>query len=240
MLVLSFLYACAEDAPKAPTVERRHHAAVPESPADREAEDDEAAPPSFGDRNRDPVIRAVHVKPAKPSRLDTIEVEVNATDPEHKSLKYSYEWSANGSRLYGPADSTLALADYERGDSISVTVRVSDGENEVSATSNDYVIVNADPRFEGKPTELRTLDGTRLSATDPDGDAVTFRMSGAPPGLTLDARGTLHFAGSETDAGGKFTLKIVADDGHGGSATLELPLTLNAGSKAPPAEAAVP
>lgn len=234
MLIFSLYLACAEEtAPPAPTDTRKHHAAVPVPPAEEAGEEEEDR--TFGGGNREPLVRAVRVQPAQPSRMDTMQVTVNATDPENDSLTTSYEWSVNGQRVYGPDVPTFELKDYERGDTVSVTVRVRDGVNEVHATSDAYQLVNADPRFEGKPTEMRTIEGTRLEATDPDGDTVTFKMSGGPAGLTLDARGTLHYTGSETEPGGRYTLKIVAEDGQGGATTLELPLTLSAGSKAPAA-----
>ncbi len=239
MLYFSLWLGCADEAPKpAPTTTREHHAAVPASPAEGEAEEDDDR--NFGGGNREPKVRAVRIQPAQPSRMDTMQVTVNATDPENDSLTINYEWSVNGQRVYGPELPTFELKDYERGDTVSVTVRVRDGVNEVQATSDAYTLVNADPRFEGKPTEMRTIDGTRLEATDPDGDTVAFKMSGGPAGLTLDSRGVLHYAGSETEPGGKYTLKIVAEDGKGGATTLELPLTLSPGSKAPAAAPGAP
>jgi hypothetical protein len=231
MLTLALLVACAEEPPAAAKSRppREHHAAVP-TPT---VADDEGEAPSMGERNREPVVRSIHVKPSKPSKLDTMEVTVNATDPEHEELRIDYEWSVNGNRVYGPSSPTLPLADYTRGDTVQVTVRVRDSASEVHGTSELYTIGNADPQFEGKPTELRRIDGSRIEATDPDGDAVTFRLEGAPAGLTLDRGGTLRYVGSETEAGGKYTLRIIAEDGMGGKGTLELPLTLSPGSKAP-------
>ncbi len=49
----------------------------------------------------------------------------------------------------------------------------------------------------------------------------------------MDVRGVLHYAGSETEKGGSYTLKIIAEDGMEGRATLELPITLTPGSNAP-------
>lgn len=233
MLILSLWLGCADDAPPVAAGRRVHNAAVPGASPILDEDVVDNGTPSMGARNREPVVRAIHVQPAQPTRLDTMEVTVNATDPEHEKLTKSFEWSVNGQRVYGPDSPTFALGDYERGDTVSVTVRVRDLLSEVHATSEAYTLVNANPFFKGKPTEMRTIEGTRLEAVDPDGDPVTFRVSGAPPGLTLDSRGTLHYAGSEAEAGGKYTLKVVAEDNQGGSCTLELPLTLSAGSKAP-------
>ncbi len=175
MLSLSLLLACASDepAPTTKTAPRVHNAAVPDAV---EADDERG----LSSRNREPIVRVIRVKPAKPSRLDTMEVNVNATDPENEELSYTYEWKVNGQRVPVPNSSTFVLADYERGDTVQIAVRVDDGTHEVHGESELYTIGNADPQFEGKPTEMKTIEGTRLVAVDPDGDPVTFRMEGAP------------------------------------------------------------
>lgn len=234
MLLLSLIMACADEAPEAAAPTRKHHAAVPVSPKEAAEAVEDEGPPVMGSGDREPFVRSVRIKPAEPTRLDTLEIDVDAVDPDRKRIELTYEWSVNGVRVYGVNKPALPLEDHARGDVVSVVVTASDGTHQVEVKSDPYTIVNANPQFEGKPTEMKKIEGTRLEATDPDGDTVTFTLSGAPTGLTLDSRGVLHYAGSETEPGGKYTLKIVAEDGHGGAATLELPLTLTAGSKAVP------
>ena len=54
------------------------------------------------------------------------------------------------------------------------------------------------------------------SASDADGDPVTFAATGLPPGITLSPAGLL--SGSPTTASGSpFTVTVTVDDGRGGT-----------------------
>lgn len=81
---------------------------------------------------------------------------------------------------------------------------------------------NRAPHFESAPLTRATPGATyshRASASDPDGDPVTFRLEVGPAGMSLDSTtGLLTWAPSAEDAG-THTVTIVAEDGLGGSAT---------------------
>ena len=68
-----------------------------------------------------------------------------------------------------------------------------------------------------------------VTATDPDGDAITFRLSDAPDGMTIDAdTGQIRWTAGPTQIG-TFTPSVIADDGKGGmSAPQPIPLTVTA------------
>src|SRR5205814_1944414 len=68
---------------------------------------------------------------------------------------------------------------------------------------------------EGDPISLA------VSATDPDGNALSFAASGLPAGLSMNAAtgiisGTIGFSAAETQHG-SYTVTVSANDGFGGS-----------------------
>lgn len=54
--------------------------------------------------------------------------------------------------------------------------------------------------------------------TDPDGDALTFSVSGLPEGLSLSETG--HIVGTVTSLVGDFPVTVIANDGHGGTTSV--------------------
>ena len=71
-------------------------------------------------------------------------------------------------------------------------------------------------------------------AADPDDDDVTFRMEGAPMGMTIGERnGKIQYVGSVDEPGGDYQIQIIAEDGSGGSATWEFGISVSPGSNAP-------
>jgi len=87
---------------------------------------------------------------------------------------------------------------------------------------------NRAPTLSGPALVLLEASGTQglqLVASDPDGDALRFSVTGAPPGLSAafgGAPGALQLTHNSFDSGIIATLEVVVDDGWGGSATLTL------------------
>jgi len=68
-----------------------------------------------------------------------------------------------------------------------------------------------------------------VRATDPDGDAITFSLSNAPDGMTIDAdTGQIRWTASPTQIGAFTPSVIAADDKGGMSAPQPIPLTVTA------------
>lgn len=233
MLLLPLTLACGSDAPEAPAAgpERRHHAALPEEPKDVALDD--ARPSLVG--NRAPIIRNLQLNPANPDVTRSLTVKVDAKDPDGDDVDIDVHWVVDGQEVPGATALTFELADQRRGAQVTVDVTVTDPQGELATLRSPAMIIgNADPRFLTDPKQVSRLDGLRVEAEDPDGDPVTFRVEGAPEGVTLDPRGYMHYVGSETEKGGSYRMKIFAEDGQGGQARMELPLEISAGSKGKP------
>lgn len=228
--VLILLVACSTPAPE------KKGEAPPTAPNGSEADAPEPEPPAAGEapkRNKPPVVREATLETHAPRESDDIVARVVATDPEHMNVDETYTWLLNGEEVSGFHDNRLTAGPYKRGDVVSARVALSDGATTTVVELGSVTIVNTNPTIHNPPTRIDHLDGLRLSADDEDGDSITWKLEGAPEGMTLDPSGTLHYKPSQTAAGGAFTVKIIADDGNGGWARVDLPITIKAGSDAP-------
>ncbi len=242
MLTLLNLFACGSpdlvpvDAAKP---ERKHHVERTDRGGARSAEDEEEVEresPTGVPGDRAPVVKSIVLRPATPSRLDTLTVSVDAKDPDGGPVTTEYHWFIDDAEVSGHNEPSFDLHEYARGTKVQLTVRVRDSGNEVRGTSQVLTVNNADPHFKATPQDVRRFDGFRIETEDADGDSVTLKMSGGPEGSSVDSGGVLRYAGSEGEKGGHYNVKITLDDGHGGKGTMELPLDVSAGSgtRAPP------
>lgn len=75
-----------------------------------------------------------------------------------------------------------------------------------------------------------------LSASDPDGDKLSYSMSGAPSGAMLVGNKFSYSPGSNVVTSGnnrKFTVRFTVSDGRGGSNSKSITLTVNDKNRAP-------
>jgi S1-C subfamily serine protease len=121
----------------------------------------------------------------------------------------------------------IPAENFSGGDTFAYTVMDSDGEIDAATVTITVVPFNDDPVLEG-PVELAVDEGSPLTASitasDPDGDPLTFTATGLPEGATLDpADGSLAYSPSygvaTDDSGAAFEATVTVDDGEGGSAS---------------------
>jgi uncharacterized protein (TIGR03382 family) len=67
-----------------------------------------------------------------------------------------------------------------------------------------------------------------LSATDQDGDSITYSATGLPTGATLSSAGAFSYTAACNDLGAK-NVTFMASDGHGGSASEVVTFTVKGG-----------
>jgi hypothetical protein len=160
-------------------------------------------------------------------------VEYNDPDTELAALNLDYRWSEDGQGMVGEKSDRLKRTLLKKGREYKVTVKISDGENEVEKEGPGIKVQNASPSFVADPRELGQVDGFRVEATDPDGDSLRYSLQGAPSGMTIDpSSGVLRYKGSEDEKGGDYTITVVVADGDGGSANWKFGISVSPGSKA--------
>jgi len=142
----------------------------------------------------------------------------SGSDPDGIIASYAWSGTPKPADVAGPT-LVLGVGSY------TFTLTVIDDQGAVSAPSQTTVTVNPAPNQ--APTITTTLlpDGhsgrgyaVPVSATDPDGDQLTFSLApGAPAGMTITPAGLLDWLpGAETE-GNAYPLTVSVSDGRGGS-----------------------
>ncbi|MDA8088204.1 MAG: cadherin repeat domain-containing protein [Nitrospiraceae bacterium] len=140
----------------------------------------------------------------------------------------AYEWTVNG-KFAGNSNS-LGMP-VKRGDDVSVKVTpcgapVYQYENGCGQpVVLQRRIENMPPMFSRHVST--TFDGTlytaQLSATDPDGDPITYSLEGAPDGMKIDASsGLIQWKAPQEVFLKGVQVTAVASDGHGGTSRMTL------------------
>ena len=140
---------------------------------------------------------------------------VTATDPEGDALTFS----VSGSDLSITSEGVLTFVtapDYETKSSYTATVTVSDGASStnqsitVSVTNvNEAPIFSSSAAFSANENQLSIGS---VTATDPEGDALTFSVSGSD--LVMSSSGVLTFATApDYETKSSYTGTIAVTDG---------------------------
>ncbi len=159
-----------------------------------------------------------------------IQASVNAVDPEDGRLRFAYTWFVNGVRVQGQTQAVLPASVFKKGDTVNCEVEVRSAQAKAVKTSGPKVIGNSPPVIDVGRMRLDRVDGLKVLASDPDGDSLTFTLDQAPPGMTIDQTGTLHFSGSkEQTEGGTYRPRITVSDSHGEGVAWDFELNLEAG-----------
>ncbi len=121
----------------------------------------------------------------------------------------------------------VASADYETKDSYEVRINASDGTNEVDKTFTITVTNENDPAVFTSGTAVSVAEGmtevTTITATDADGDEVTFTLSGGEDEskFSLTPTGALTFTNApdyevptDVDMDNDYVVEITATDGQ--------------------------
>ncbi len=198
--------------------------------------------------NGPPTVRAscdpCSVAPDGEARLTA-----TASDPDGDRL--TYRWSATAGRFTGSTDRSSAhwTAPAETG-RVTITVRVSDGEDSASATVT-VEVVNQAPAFEEPVYRFElaeNLDGSqqsvhlgRVAAEDPDGDELTYDVSGGDrEHFRVGSRdGMVKYVGPGEDfesEPNRYELTVQAQDPHGAAAETRVVVTVTNVNERPEAE----
>ena len=125
----------------------------------------------------------------------------------------------------------LRKTSLKKGDEVEVLLSASDG---VQSTEKilKTTIVNAPPEWKSDPREMKDINGFIVEAVDPDGDRVTYRLEGAPKGMSISPSGKLSYVGSKDEAGGTYTISVIAEDPDKLQVKWVFSISLSAGSAA--------
>ena len=166
-------------------------------------------------RNSPPEITKVRSLPDTAKPGDTLSVEVEGFDADGDDVAFTYEWTKNGE----PAGNGQQIeGQLRRGDKVKLTITVSDGEETGRPIILQRDIKNMPPAitdsrkfsFNGKVYTFQ------VTATDPDGDPLTYSLQSGPKGMTINsATGLVHWD-VPASFKGKAPFFVLVSDGQGG------------------------
>jgi len=221
MSLMLFVFGCTSEPP--PPV-------VPVAPVeDVEIEEPEVEPEKL---NHQPNVVSFAFEQDTYVNSDTVSVEYKTFDADGDATREELFWSVNGRELISEKGKVLRRKNLKKGDAIVATLVVKDGvlENQQSIQTT---IGNAPPQWLRDPRALKELDGYTVQAMDPDGDPLTYRLQGAPKGMTISNTGRISYKGSTTEPGGAYTIAVLAEDPAKAVVQWSFSIQLSPGSDVP-------
>ena len=185
--------------------------------------------------NTPPVIKGITFEPKQPLAGDKIQVKVDALDPDHEDLRFTFKWWRNDKPEAEGYNDTLDTAGFVRGDVIVVAVTPMDQAGKGKEFfSQPYTLPNGVPRFmaAGTPAITGQHYEQTVKAVDPENDPLTFSLESAPPGMVINQK-TGHITWTiPPGARGTYKVKVVVKDDHEGWASQEMDFALPASGAA--------
>lgn len=157
----------------------------------------------------------VTLLPRAPRTGDTLTAEVESSDPSQNEF-LAYRWFVNGEENPGWRGKTFA-GGFKRGDEVSVVVSLPGISAPDSVLTDSVRIGNSPPQVEKleSPCFEEGRYTTRIVASDPDGDPLSFSVVKAPEELAIDDAGRITWTPAEDDLGRHEVVVSIRDDSGG-------------------------
>ncbi len=152
-------------------------------------------------------------------------VAVTGGDADGDPVSYEYQWTINGK----PAGTGARIGEpVKHGDTVVVRVTPFDGESYGRPAMLERRIENMPPVIQ-EHTDFQ-FDGSRyayqVEATDPDGDPLHYAIAAPEPGMAIDEASGLFTWNVPKSFTGTKSVPIVVTDGHGGTTTYTIQITI--------------
>ena len=150
-------------------------------------------------------------------------------DHDNDPLEFHYTWKLNGD-IQESKSNRFSTTHLTRGDRITVSVEVTDGEVFGSTrVSGPVTIKNSDPKITSRPPEFSSDGSLRyeVKASDPDGDRrFIYSLDRGPKSMKIDRlTGVLLWSPTEDEVG-VYQVEIRVKDRHRGYALQHFELTV--------------
>lgn len=127
-----------------------------------------------------PEIAKVEIDPPKPVSTDFIRAVPVLKHTGMRFVTYSYQWYVNGEPVPDSNKRLLAKTHFKKGDEVYCRVKAVRGKYESKVVESDEIkIGNAPPIVHSTPVSPFRVPGEfhyAIKASDPDGDALTYRL----------------------------------------------------------------
>lgn len=182
--------------------------------------------------NTPPVVVRVTVEPAVAKPGDVLRATVEGSDIDGDSIKYMFEWWRNGKSTGAPEKDqeqrTLATEGFARGDAVVVGVTPYDAVGPGRfLVSEPLLLLNRPPVITSSPAAPAAQGSFEyaVTATDPDSDALTYKLETAPSGMTIESSTGKISWQMTSGLTSPQQVRVGVDDGHQGQAFQEFTLT---------------
>jgi hypothetical protein len=189
--------------------------------------------------NRPPVFESIANTQVEAGQI--LELNLSASDPDNDFLVYALTYNLLGSSLTGQTYRWTPSADQTGTHALVFTV--SDGKGGAAATTATITVgssstpgenppvtnTNNPPIFNSianKTIQANTALEITLSATDPDGNALSYTAANKPAGSTLTCQ-VFHWTPSSNQVG-NHQIIFTVNDGNGGNDSETVTITVNA------------
>ncbi len=180
--------------------------------------------------NSPPVVEEVRIEP-KPAYVgNDLKAVVKGFDPDGDFVYYNFRWEKNGTELSEESKEILKQGNFQKGDSMTVTVTPDDREvTGAPKKSVKVVIANSPPMITSSPPESikETKYVYQVKAEDPDHDPITFVLKKGPKGMTIDSQTGLIQWNIKKEDKGTHHIEIEALDQEGAKCLQRYVLTVD-------------
>jgi hypothetical protein len=202
--------------------------------ADQNVGGDTVMTPAVVITNGSPEVTMVNLEPENAVVGAIVSATPAGTDPDDDPITYTYQWRVNGNLVGAPGgERTFSTEGLRKNDIINATVTYTDGTaGGVPVGSNSIRLQNRSPKIiSSAPLEMTTgLYVYQVTAKDPDGDPLTYRLDRFPAGMTIDASSGLIrwelVKGQMFTGRNEVAVSITVDDRDGGTDSQEFTIII--------------
>jgi translation initiation factor IF-1 len=181
--------------------------------------------------NTPPRIVSLSLEPQSIKPGDVIKVQVEATDPDLDRIELSYRWWRNGTAINEWEESEIVTAGFSPEDVVVVEVTPRDATAQGKTIKSDPVSIGLVlPTIVSVPPTKTSHDRFEyvVKAVSSHGELLRYRLESAPSGMVIDAA-TGHITWQvPAQANGIHKVRVVADNGKGGTAYQEFEISIPA------------
>ncbi len=165
-------------------------------------------------KNTPPVTLSAELLPAVPRVDSTLIVNIKTNDIDNDNISLKYQWAVNG-KYAGEED--FLDGSFKRGDIITVQVTPFDGEDYGKTIRLKTRVFNSVPVFSAnKPFLDGNIYKYQITATDPDGDTLTYTLKKGPEGMSIDPGTGMITWDVDSEDEGVYDIEVSISDNNGG------------------------
>lgn len=178
-------------------------------------------------RNTPPEVEKVSIEPTGSDRSEMRAI-AEGVDADHDAIHYVYRWRRNATLVVEGESAILDTGAFGRGDSITVEAIPHDAGGVGKAKLSEPIALgNNAPKITSHPPSKfeKGFFVYGVQAIDDDKDSLKYLLEAAPPGMIIDPTTGMISWQVAPDVSGTHRVRILVQDGHGGSAFQDFDLS---------------